>query len=487
MCGITGAYSVDGRNVIPLISTAAQMLQNRGGLHPQGVGISNGTLPIEKSLDPPYEFFPNISGRLSGHMGVAGLRYGTEGGRSGMVNAPPIVVGYKGMSLHIVHNGNVPYADVLRQYMERDGYHHTTTTDTESLGALWLREISQHGIENGTKKLMKELEDSAYAVVALLPEQNTLLAIQDPKNYRPLFFGQSGATYVFASEEPAIHNGLCPDFPIQKIEEIGPTQLIVVNKGGIRTHTIESHPNRSLCHFEFIYFARPDSSFTTTNGNLRVAVARYRLGEKLHEICPADVDVIVPDSESGDYVAMGFAAQAGTLYIKAMPKERFPVKLADRGVSLSQRGFMTDNLQKRQFIAGNRLLLEEFVSGKRVGYLTDSVVRGTTIGRNIELLKKMNAKEVHIRVSDPPIKYACHWGIDFRGAEELIASQIASDDIKVANEYMRQLTGADSWGYMTIEGLQEVLGEEICMKCLGIGFDGKIEAPNFLKEFQGVK
>lgn len=488
MCGVVGAYSLDGENVMPSIAVAAQMLQNRGGLYPQGVGISNGR-EVYRSENPPYQFFPEILGRMNGHIGQAGLRYGTEGDRTGISNCPPIVVRHKENAAHFVHNGNVPYSDVLHRFMEDDGYQHRTTTDTESMAAFFLKQIRESAdIEEAAGKFMRHLEDAAYSNIILLPEHDALLAMRDPAGYRPLFMGRKNGTYIFASEDPAIASEILPEkYRFDQLTEVEPGELVIVNRNGMKRRRLVEGVPKSLCSFEYAYFARPDTTLNANGIPLRVALARYRLGEKLHELYPVHADVIVPDSESGDYAAMGLSRASGIPYVKAMPKERYSVPLHEEGISLGQRGFMTESDGKRKFVASHRLLLEEFVIGRRIGYTTDSVVRGTTVKENLALLRRMGAKEAHVRVSYPPIKFPCHKGIDYRGVAQLVTRGVNTDDIGYVNEYLRNLTGADSWGYMTREGLREVLGSGICMQCLGEGFDGTIRIPEFLEKHAGQK
>jgi len=371
MCGVTGAYSLQGENVIPAVSVSSQKLQNRGASDSQGSGISNGQY-IENANETPFQFFPRVAEKITSHISAAGLRYATEGNRTSRDNVPPIEVNAYGKRVHIASNGNVPYATVLRDWLEANGYHHTTTTDTESLGALLLKEVAEHGIKNGVQAVIQELDDSAFSAVALFPDDDTLVAFRDARGYRPLsmHWDESRGLCAFASENPALDRNLYLD-PARKSTEIARGELVIADKNGVNSWRVPTKTTPSFCSFEYIYFARPDSTLR----GLTVASARANLGKMSWRLNPIEGDFyIVPDSESGDYAAMGFAHASGRPSYKATPKERYPVILPN-GVNLNQRGFMAADQADREFIAENRLHLKDFVKNRRIVYVTDSVVR----------------------------------------------------------------------------------------------------------------
>ncbi|HLC67514.1 MAG TPA: hypothetical protein VJI12_01395 [archaeon] len=452
----------------------------------QGVGISDG-LRIETSPGYPYQAFPDWMKKFSSPVAVAGLRYATEGERSGKNDSPPIDVSFRDMQVHIAHNGNIPYSSVLRAWLENIGYQHTRTTDTESLGALLLNEISECGnIAEGTQKIVKNLEDAACSVVAVFPKQSTMVAYKDQQGYRPLFmyWDESRGLCMFASEDPAIYN-ISEEFDESLIREVERGEVIVVNKDGVKSYKTENNRPETLCSFEHVYFARPDTSLQ----GLNVAFARSRLGEKLWDLHKINDGVIVPDSESGDYGAQGYSKASGRPYFKALPKERYPI-IDQNGMNAGQRGFMTATDTERRFVAKKRLKIRDFVEGRHVASVMDSNVRGTTVLGNLKNLAAMGAKSVDVLVTYGPIRSACHWGIDYRGINELSLKGETSGTVEGANEFMKAWVNEragklklNSWTYMTPEGLIEVLGDKTCMKCQGIGFDGTVRLPEFLAKF----
>ena len=505
MCGIVGAYSTNFENVVPLASISSQFLQNRGGIYPQGVGISDGRT-VSRDLGPAYKFFPEVAARVKRHITATGLRYGTDGGREDPDNIPPIEVDFGGDKVHFCHNGQISYSPVLREYMESTtDYKHHSTTDTESLAAFFLEKRAEKGsTEAGAQELIRELEDAAFSVVAILPQEGTLVAFRDSNGYRPLWVYQDDkrGLYAFASEDPALTNNPHIDMRHGSIREVEPGEVIVVNKSGFRSHLPQQGVVKLVteCKFENIYFGRPDSH------SGQFAAHRVALGKKLHKLNPVDGDYhVIPDSESGDFAAMGFAAASGKPFYKAMPKERYPIRKED-GTSLNQRGFMTSGDQGRQMIAGSRLMLDSLVHENDV-FVTDSVIRGTVILKNLKLLSGMGAKNVHVRVTFPPTTDVCHQGVDFRGDYELIMREIDREVLKVykessgdtqrinhemvlwANAKMEGSPNVASFGYMTLDGFEEVVGRG-CMRCLGRDHDGQpynggIRLPPFLREFAG--
>src|SRR3989338_5465048 len=491
MCGIVGAYSFKGENVVPFVSVGSEFLQNRGGMQNQGVGISDG-IEVQRSIGRPSQFFSYQMGRLASPIANAGLRYATEGERVGEKNTPPVDVTYRDHIVHLAHNGNIPYEPVLRAWLERQGYQHTRTTDTESLGALLLKEVSDYGIPEGMQRLVGSLGDAACSAVALFPKENTLVSFRDQQGYRPLsmYWDESRGLCLFASEDSAIQN-ISPEFDGSKIRDVERVEIVVVNKDGVGSYKTTNNRPETFCSFEHIYFGRPDTSLR----GLNVAIARFRLGERLWHRYQSDGDfVVVPDSESGDYAAMGYSMASGRPYFKALPKERYPIIFPD-GMSSGQRSFMMSNDAERKSVARNRLRLGDFIKGKRVKSIMDSNVRGTTVLANLQNFEDMGVEAADVLVTYGPIRSACHWGIDYRGINELSLKDENTGSIGAANEFMKNWVNErhpgrlkiDSWGYMPPEDLNEVLGGGICMKCLGVDFDGRIHLPEFLVEFYRSK
>lgn len=505
MCGIVGAYSLNFENVVPIASISSQLLQNRGGVYPQGVGLSTGRI-IMRDPGPAYEFYPEVAKTVNRHVIVTGLRYGTNGDRDGADNIPPIQAEMGGMKVDGCHNGQLSYAAVLRDYLESiTDYRHRSSTDTESLMAYFLKKTIEKGSpEEGARELIGELEDAAFSVVALLPHDDTLVAFRDSNGYRPLWLYRNDdrGLYALASEDPALTNNSRIDVRSGSIREVEPGEVIVINKKGFRSFPAARDTARLFtpCRFEKVYFGRPDSYHG------RHALDRVALGRLLHEFYSIDGHYhVIPDSESGDYAAMGYAEASGKPFFKALPKERYPIRDVD-GTSLNQRGFMTFGDRGREFIAGSRLMIDSLVH-ENDAFITDSVIRGTVILKNLKLLDAMGAKNVHVRVTFPPTTDVCHQGTDFRGEQELIMRQIdpeilrvykeARGDTAVINQAMQQWANARmdghpnvaSFCYMTTDGFQKVV-EPGCMRCLGKEHDGgvyngTIRLPPFLREFAG--
>lgn len=505
MCGVIGFYSRNWENVVPFAGVSAQFLQNRGGIFPQGVGFSDGR-QVYTSPEAASEFFPKYFESPQRHFAIAGLRYGTEGSRTGENNIPPIEIEYEKRKLHICHNGQIPYSRVLRDWIESTtSYKHQRTTDTESLAAFLMKSVSEKGnIAEGAQELVAHMQDAAFSVVALLPDENTLVAIRDRNGYRPLYVYQNDdrEMYAFASEDSALANNPFIDTEKGTIRKVNPGEVIVVNREGFKNYAQTKSGLAVIpteCKFENVYFARPDTH------DASVAEDRVRLGKALHHLHPIDGNYhVIPDSESGDFAAMGYAHASGMPFYKATPKERHPIRLPD-GTSLTQRSFMTFGDRGRQSLAGNRLRLSTLVA-ENDAFITDSVIRGTVIRKNLRLLHSMGAKNVHVRVTFPPTTDPCHQGIDFRGDHELIMRQIDPDVLKIykgsddigrvneemrrwANDYTKGEPNVASFGYMTIEGFEQVVGKG-CMRCLGrehdgSRYDGQIRLPPFLQDFTG--
>jgi amidophosphoribosyltransferase len=365
--------------------------------------------------------------KLPGAAAIGHVRYSTTGG-TGLQNAQPLTVRYGGGMIGIAHNGNLTNAATLRARLEAEGSIFSSTTDTEVLVHLFAR--SRAGSIEGRLLDALRAVEGAWSIVALT--EDVLVGGRDPLGVRPLVLGDLGGAPVFASETCALHL-----IGARYVREVEPGELVFVEGGKVRSvRPFEATPRRA-CIFEHVYFARPDSRLFGSS----VYQVRREMGRQLAREAPAEADLVVPVPDSGIAAAMGFADVSGVPYGMGLVRSHY-----------IGRTFIEPGQSIRHF--GVKLKLspvEEAIAGQRLVVVDDSLVRGTTSAKIIALLRSAGAREVHLRISSPPITHPCFYGIDTPRRSELIAANLELEAI-------RERLGCDSLGYLSREGLLAAAG-----------------------------
>jgi len=436
-CGVIGVYSSSEETVTDRIHYGLYALQHRGQ-ESAGIAVSKeGIINYYKNMGLVSEVFTQENlDELKGNIGIGHVRYSTHGD-SLVANAQPLVVKYKNGSIALAHNGNLVNADSLREILEDEGVIFQTTNDSEVVANLIAR-YHKDGIEKAIKRVMEVLKGS-YALVILT--DNKLIGVRDNQGIRPLCLGKINDGYVLASESCALDT-----MGAEFIRDIEPGEMVIIDENGIQSIFNDKWSKKRLCIFEIIYFARPDSKIDDIN----VYLARKEAGRILAREYPVEADVVISVPDSGTSAAIGYAEESGIPYSIGLIKNKYV-----------GRTFIQPNQALRE--QGVRLklnVLRENVEGKRVVLVDDSIVRGTTSRRIVDMLKSAGAKEVHLRVSSPPVKYSCHFGIDTPNRRHLVGANKSVEEI-------REMVNADSLGYLSEEGLVNSTGKNVgyCTAC----------------------
>ena len=374
-----------------------------------------------------------------------------------------MVVRHKKGNLAIVHNGNITNALELKRELEDEGAIFTTTSDTEVICHIIVRErIKTNSIEEAVKNTMKIIK-GAYSLLILSPQK--LIAVRDPQGFRPLCMGHLGEDIVFASESCAL------DITGAKFErDIEPGEIVVVTDNQVKSEKYMPNERKGMCIFEYIYFARPDSIVDGIN----VHIFRENAGRYLAKQAPVDADIVAGVPDSGLDAALGYSKESKIPYDMVFTKSKYV-----------GRTFIQNAQSKRKDLVALKLNpLKETVKGKKIVLVDDSIVRGTTITKIIRTLKEAGAKEVHIRVASPAFVGVCYFGTDVDKKEALIANQMTKEEIQ-------QKIGADSLEYLSMDSLKEIAkGCKINDFCYGC-FTGTypIEVPETLEKdrFEKIK
>ena len=435
-CGVFGVYA-PGEDVARISFFALFALQHRGQ-ESAGIATSDGKrIQVYARMGLVSQVFDEDSlSQLTGKIAIGHNRYSTTGS-SRVCNAQPIVTGFGDEVLAIAHNGNLVNSEHLCQELIEKGYQFNSSTDSEIIANLihsapgndWLEKIrfAMHRIQG------------AYSLVILTKDK--LFAVRDPFGVRPLCLGKINGHWVVASETCAVdHIGA------HFVRDIEPGEILEIDSSGVKSHQ-EPRERKSTCIFEYIYFARPDS---TIDGRL-VYLARQAMGARLAEEHPVDADLVVGVPDSATIAGIGYAQRSGIPHGEGLIKNRY---VGRTFIAPDQR--MRDLGVKLKFNP-----LPEILHDKRVVLVDDSIVRGTTTPKVINLLRKAGAKEVHMRVCAPPLLYPCFFGVDMASRWELIAAQKSVEEI-------RAYIGADSLGYISLEGLIKAVGlpgDSFCKAC----------------------
>lgn len=442
-CGVFGIYA-PGQEVARLTYYGLYALQHRGQ-ESAGIASSDGlSISVHKGMGLVSEVFSdNIVQNLKGKMAIGHVRYSTTGS-SLLANAQPLVVHYQKGMMALAHNGNLTNASDLRDELGKNGAVFQTTVDSEVIINLITR-YRRDTLEDALVKTMMDLR-GAYALVILA--ENKLFGIRDPHGVRPLCIGKLGGHYCLASESCALDT-----IGAEFIRDVEPGEIIVIDEEGLRSRRGLEKTSRASCAFEYIYFARPDS----TMDSLNIAESRYQMGIELANECPVEADLVIAVPDSGTASALGYATALGIPFGEGLTKNRYV------GRTFIQPTQAMREVAVRLKLNANSGVLKD----KRVVMIDDSIVRGTTSSKLVEMVKKAGAKEVHFLISSPPVAYPCFYGIDTAEREKLIANRLDAAGI-------RNYVGADSLHYISEEGLLRALGtKDVCLAC----FNGSYPIP----------
>ena len=450
-CGVFGIYLPNGaRGVVGPAYHALYALQHRGQ-ESCGIAVNtDGVITCHKDVGLVGDVFTGeVLDRLpEGSIAVGHCRYGTTGGKN-RGNAQPLQVNHLKGGMALCHNGNLVNAHELRETLEMGGAIFHTTSDSEVIAYIVTQErLQAESIEQAVLSSMRRIK-GAYSLVITSPSK--LIAARDPHGFRPLCIGAyPDGGVVFASESCAL-DAIGASF----VRDVLPGEVVVADAQGMRSLRLADACPSSLCVFEFIYFARPDS---VIDGSA-VHTARLRAGAFLALEHPVQADVVVGVPDSGIDAAIGYARQSGIPYGVGFIKNRYV-----------GRTFIQPGQTARQNAVRIKLnAVGATVKGKRVVLIDDSIVRGTTSARIVSLLREAGASEVHMRLSSPPFRHPCYFGTDIDSTEHLIAANHSIEDI-------RQIIGVDSLGFLPVECLDKLADHSSCGFCKGC-FTGDYPVP----------
>ena len=438
-CGIFGIYG-PGRDAARLTYFGLFALQHRGQ-ESAGIAASDGeTLTVYKELGLVAQVFdePTLAG-LGGHLAVGHTRYSTTGSSSWR-NAQPAYrqVGTTGVAL--AHNGNLTNTVALAETSPSVDASSDSEVMIELLAGAVANRSDGRELEHALLSVLPKLE-GAFSLVIM--DQGHLVGVRDPHGFRPLCLGRLDDGWVMASETAAL------DLVGATFErEIEPGEMVVVDAGGLRSLWPFDRVSSNLCVFEFVYFARPDSTLLGST----VQLARNTMGRLLAEEAPVDADLVVPVPESGIPAAQGYAAASGLTYVDGLVKNRYVGRtFIDPTPALRERGIRMKLNPIREGLEGARVVLVD-----------DSIVRGTTTKQLIDMVRDAGASEVHLRISSPPYKWPCYYGMDTSDPKSLLASQRSPDEIA-------DFLGVDSLGFLSLDALISATGAPVrsfCTACL---------------------
>lgn len=453
-CGVFGIASSEmNSNVAASVYYGLFALQHRGQ---ESCGITvndDGIFTSYKDVGLVNDVFtPDVISKLgTGNMAIGHVRYGTTG-TTDRNNAQPIVVNHIKGRMALAHNGNIVNSYELRKELELKGSIFHSTSDTEVISYIIIEErLTSGSIEEAVNKAMNRIK-GAYSLVIMSPSK--LIAVRDEHGFRPLCYGQcADGSYVVASETCALDT-----VGARFVRDVAPGEIVVFDKNGVRSITDHcSKAEKSLCVFEYIYFARPDSVIDGSS----VHAARLRAGAFLALEHPVQADVVVGVPDSGIDAAIGFSRQSGIPYGIGLIKNKY-----------IGRTFIAPGQAQRE----NKVRIKlnpviETVKGKRVVLIDDSIVRGTTSARIVKLVREAGAKEIHMRISSPPFLNPCYYGTDIDSREYLIAC-------KYSVEETARRIGVDSLGYLSVDSVKMLAvngcGKGYCTACFNGEYPGGV-------------
>ncbi|MCR5602545.1 MAG: amidophosphoribosyltransferase [Lachnospiraceae bacterium] len=441
-CGVFGIFDKERINVARKIYYGLNALQHRGQ-ESAGIAVcdtygAKGNINTHKGMGLVSEVFhEDVLSALTGNIGIGHVRYSTTGA-SNIQNAQPFYLKYLKGTLALVHNGNIRNAALIRRHLEQEGSTFQGTSDSEVIATRIVKErLRTASIEEAVMNVSRELK-GGYAIIVMSPKK--LVGIRDPLGLKPMCLGKLDTGYVLASESAAL-NAVGAEY----VRDIEPGEVITVTEYSITSDTSLVRKTKAHCIFEYIYFARLDSCID----GIEVYNARINGGRSLARHNPVEADIVTGVPESGITAAVGYSLESGIPFRPVFHKN-----------SYIGRTFIKPSQEEREIAVAQKLsILKSVVKGKRIILIDDSIVRGTTIRKLIEMLKKAGADEVHVRISSPPFLYPCYYGTDIPTGNQLIADSFSKEEI-------RDMIGADSLEYMKIDDFKDMVGDlPICRAC----------------------
>ncbi len=438
MSGVIGIYSKDRNDVSLLTYYGLYALQHRGQVSAGMAVNNNGFVDYFKDLGLAHEVFPKeMIDRFVGNIAIGHVRYARDNSTQ-LNNAQPLVVGYKQGALALAHDGAIVNFKSLKEELEDNGAIFQSDIDSEVVANL----IARYHKDDIEDAVISTLKDIVGTYGLILMNKDMLIGARDPQGIKPLSLGKLGDdTYLLSSETCAFDT-----VGAKFIRDLAPGEVVFIDDKGVKSVLLESRP-RKLCFFETIYFARPDSQL---DGN-SIYLFRREAGRQLASEHPVEADIVIGAPDSGTVAAIGYAEESKIPYAEGIVKNRYV-----------GRTFIQPNQELREL--GVRLKLNplrENIENKIIVLVDDSIIRGTTIKRTVKMLKDAGAKEVHVRIAAPPVKYTCHLWMDTGARKNLVADQMTLEEIE-------EMSGADSLRYISVDGLKRSVedGESFCAGCI---------------------
>ena len=458
-CGVFGIFNNDNLDSVAITHDALYGLQHRGQIS-AGITVNNGgNFSTIKELGMVSEVFPEkvLKKLQSGKITVGHVRYTSSLSLDRAANQP-LVLRYKEGSIAISSNGSITNFPEIRKELERGGAIFQSNSNAELMAYVIATErCSTDNLEDAVLNSMKKL-DGAYSTVICAPSR--LIAFRDIYGFRPLCIGKLQNSYVFSSES-CVFDSIGAEF----VRDVKPGEMVVVNDEGVKSYMLESEPVKtSLCLFEYVYLARPDSVID----GVSVHTARIRAGELLYKEYPIEADMVCGVPDSGIIAAEGYAKASNIPYGMGFMKNKFIGRKVGTGMD-----------KKKRLMQTKLTALKSNVEGKRIIVIDDSIVRGETSKHIVKLLKDAGAKEVHMLVSSPPFVFPCYFGIEISDEKNLIAN-------KMTKEQIREEIGADSLGYLSVESVREIAKDaniDLCDGCFTKNFSAKVPTTFFVDKY----
>ena len=445
-CGVFGIFNHDEAARLTYLGLYA--LQHRGQESAGMVTSDGNKLNGFRGMGYVSDIFkePQLSG-LPGRSAIGHVRYSTAGGVSLREAQPFLVDGYRGQ-IALCHNGNLPYASQVREELELSGAIFSSTSDTEVV----LHKIARSREPDLVGAIVDTFTEIEGAYSMLFLTRDRLIAVRDPRGFRPLALGKLGDAYVLASETCAFDL-----IDAVYLRDVQPGEVLVIDEEGLHASYPLPKERHSHCIFEHVYFSRPDSIVFGRSVNK----SRHKMGQQLASECPADADIVVPVPDSGTAAAIGYASQSGLKFRFGLVRNHYV-----------GRTFIEPQQSIRHFGVKVKLnAVRDLIEGRRVVLIDDSIVRGTTSKKIVQMVRQAGAKEIHVRISCPPTKASCFYGVDTPTRDELIAAYKSVDEIA-------DFIGADSLGYLSLDGMLKACGDapgsRHCTACYTMNYPLKV-------------
>ena len=443
-CGVYGVFS-HTEDVSALTYLGLYALQHRGQ-ESAGIAITDGAwMDVTRGMGLVNEVFRHQVPHMENQcIAIGHVRYSTTGS-SLLCNTQPLMVNYSGGKIALAHNGNLTNAAEIRHDLEEQGTIFQTSIDSE----VFVNLIARSREETIEEKIIESLKKIRGAYCLTIMTEDKLIGARDPQGFRPLCLGKTEeGSYILSSESCGL-DVAGADF----IRDIAPGEMVVIDASGVKSYPFATEEKKASCIFEYIYFARPDSVIDGQS----VHDARFMMGRVLARESQFKGDIVISVPDSGTTAATGFAYESGIPFVEGLIKNRY-----------IGRTFIQPTQKKRDTSVKLKLnAIRSVVAGKSVIMVDDSIVRGTTSGKIVRLLRQAGAKEVHMCVSSPPIGYPCYYGIDTSVRKELIAATKSVEEI-------RQFIGADSLHFLSLDGLKScvsaVNAEDMCYACFNSAY-----------------